>query len=337
MNETIQTTLDALRFGEPQAHGPLAVLPLLGGGPGGPEYRTLAEALKRGTLTITEVSEGGHVPELRVDNRDALPVLLLDGEELRGAKQNRVLNTTVLAPAKSVLTVPVSCTEQGRWSYRGRNFEDSRVVMARGARAAKLESVNASLAQDRSFHSNQGRVWAEVDRLCVDAAVHAPTRAMRDVFEGLEGRLAELLAHFRCLEGQGGLLAFQHGEAVGLDLLSRPAAFAGLFDKLLKSYAMDALLAQGDGRRKASERKGRAFLAGLSKCREEAYPSVGLGTSLRFTGARTAGSALVHEGAVVHLSLLANAERRPRRERGIEIVDDGALTLTGDLRRPRRR
>ena len=43
---------------------------------------------------ITEVSEGGSVPELRVVNKGDARILVLDGEELRGAKQNRVLNTT---------------------------------------------------------------------------------------------------------------------------------------------------------------------------------------------------------------------------------------------------
>jgi hypothetical protein len=43
---------------------------------------------------------------------------LLDGEELIGAKQNRALNLTILAPAKQVIVIPVSCVEAGRWHLR---------------------------------------------------------------------------------------------------------------------------------------------------------------------------------------------------------------------------
>ncbi len=55
------------------------------------EYLTLDEALAAKTATVTEVSESGSVPELYFQNEGDLPVLLLDGEELVGAKQNRVL------------------------------------------------------------------------------------------------------------------------------------------------------------------------------------------------------------------------------------------------------
>ena len=43
-----------------------------------------------------------------------LPLLLPDGEQLVGAKQNRILNMTVLVAAQSEVTIPVSCVEQVR-------------------------------------------------------------------------------------------------------------------------------------------------------------------------------------------------------------------------------
>lgn len=49
----------------------------------------MAEVLKIGTVTITEGSEGGSVPDLKDINGGDVAALMLDGEELAGAKHNR--------------------------------------------------------------------------------------------------------------------------------------------------------------------------------------------------------------------------------------------------------
>ena len=82
------------------------------------DFVTLDNALATGALCVTEVTEGGSVPELKVNNKSDQKILLVDGEELVGAKQNRVLNITILIAPKSETNIPVSCVEQGRWSYR---------------------------------------------------------------------------------------------------------------------------------------------------------------------------------------------------------------------------
>lgn len=110
--------LKRLEIGQPSRYDGLAMFPLVGGKSGAADYETLDEALTHGTLRVREVSRQGSVPELKVDNRGERPVLVLDGEELVGAKQNRVVNLTVLIPALTTVKVPVSCVEMGRWSYR---------------------------------------------------------------------------------------------------------------------------------------------------------------------------------------------------------------------------
>lgn len=39
-------------------------------------------------------------------------VLILDGEEILGAKQNRMVNATILIAAHTKVKVPVSCVER---------------------------------------------------------------------------------------------------------------------------------------------------------------------------------------------------------------------------------
>src|SRR4051794_37686553 len=100
-SSAIAEALSAVELGVPQTHQNLTVFPLLAREPKSAHYLTLDEALARGALLVTEVGESGMVPELTVLSRGPEPVLLVDGEELVGAKQNRVLNLTILVGAAS--------------------------------------------------------------------------------------------------------------------------------------------------------------------------------------------------------------------------------------------
>src|SRR4029077_8234027 len=112
----------------------------------GLDYITLEAALAGGHLEITEVSDGGHVPALKVINHRQAPVLLMDGEELVVAKQNRVINLTILVPAMATLVIPVSCVEAGRWNRRSHRFSSSGNAQYARARAHKVSQVSRSLA-----------------------------------------------------------------------------------------------------------------------------------------------------------------------------------------------
>lgn len=98
-------------------------------------------------MRITEVDEEGSVPDLRVANLGDLPLVLLDGEQLAGAKQNRILNTSVLVEAHSELTIAVSCVERGRWGYQARHSVPSAFSLYAGLRAMKGAWVSRSLRE----------------------------------------------------------------------------------------------------------------------------------------------------------------------------------------------
>ena len=90
--KTIENALSRIQLGSESTCGNMTIFPLLNGDSGSADYLTLDEALGRGLVHITEVSVQGSVPELKLNNESDEPVLLLDGEELIGAKQNRVLD-----------------------------------------------------------------------------------------------------------------------------------------------------------------------------------------------------------------------------------------------------
>ena len=159
----LEQAMTGIKVGDPTVYGGLAVFPLIGANAGNRDYLTLTEAFSEKGVEISEVSEGGSVPQLRFKNRLDKDIFAADGEALLGAKQNRVLNVSIYVKAGDEVVIPVSCVEQGRWSYQRRNFEASEHSEFVSSRAAKMGSVAASLKRsgwDR--HSDQGAVWEQM-------------------------------------------------------------------------------------------------------------------------------------------------------------------------------
>jgi len=308
--------LRRLHLGEPKTVGALTVFPLSWEVPGVFPYLTLAEALESRTLVVTEVSHGGSVPELAVENLGDTAVLLLDGEELRGAKQNRVLNTSILLAPKSRSVIPVSCTEQGRWHYVSNAFEDSGFVMSRSARIEKNLSVTMSLKAGRVHRSDQGAVWNSIRDLSDRAGVFSSTGAQRDVFESRKEALSEVEREIPCREGQCGLLVFAHGKPVGFDAVSLPSAYARLHSRLLKSYALESLISEEKGKKEAPTlQEAQAFLEACAGLPGETFPAAGLGVECRFESASKTGFSLVHQGEAIHSAGSSLPEEKARRTR----------------------
>ncbi len=310
MEQTIATHLSSLELGEAQHHRNMTVFPLFASANHGPAYLTMKEALDKRLLTITEVGEGGSVPKLTAINRADNPVLLLDGEELAGAKQNRVLNTTILLKERSETVITVSCTEHGRWSYRSREFADSGVIMAQTIRRKKARSVHENLRNMKAYLSDQGEVWDDIASLSREARVRSSTDAMRDVFASHEETLGQYLAAFPSLPGQKGILVLIDGKPAGFDILSRESAFTVLGPKLVKSYAIEAHIGQREVREEAVPAPGKAwaFIESTLVCAEERYESVGYGFDYRYEGPAVVGSALVSHQTVIHTAFFAAQE-----------------------------
>lgn len=302
MDSIISHFLSKLEFGEVKIFNNMAIFPLFTSVNHSPEYLTLKEALEKNLLTITEVSQSGSVPELKVVNKAEIPVLLLDGEELAGAKQNRVLNTTILLREGSETIIPVSCTEQGRWAYATPAFAESGNIMSHNLRAKKASSVHQTLKEAMSYRGNQGEVWDGIAFCRRAANVESRTGAMRDVFESKEEDLKGYLDAFQYVPHQKGIFVMVNGKVAGFDILSLSSAYEIIHPKLVKSYAMDALLQKkknGDG---ASVDKAKSFIEEATRCEEKRYESIGYGWDHRFDSKIIVGSSLVHQEKVIHMA-----------------------------------
>lgn len=63
-------------------------------------------------LVIVKECEPESVGELMVTTNAVTPLLLIDGEEIIGAKQKGIINKSTIIPAKTTIKISVSCTEK---------------------------------------------------------------------------------------------------------------------------------------------------------------------------------------------------------------------------------
>ncbi len=322
MKQIVFSYLDGLRVGEPKRHENLVMVPLISEYDDGLGYLTLAEALASGRIEIREVSEAGSVPQLSVVNRAESMVLILDGEELVGAKQNRIVNTTILVPARSELVIPVSCVEQGRWSYRGKVFESRKRVLNPTARSMKARAVHGSLRARGDFVADQGAIWAGVERLAFMHEALSPSMDLDFVYEKKAPALEEYAKRISPGENQVGAAFLAGGRLMGVDSFGRAGTLKRVFQSLVQSYALDALGAEKTNEpAEAEAEKVRAVLEEAKAAPLEQRPSVGAGTDLRLETGNLTGFALEHQEKLVHLVIFPN-------------VESGTIYETGFIQRP---
>lgn len=154
--DPIKDFLEIVKFARAQVCQNLVLFPLLAPESGEPDYLTLEEALGQEAVVITEVSEGGQVPELKLVNHSDSKILILDGEELKGAKQNRIVNATFLIGPKSEMVIPVSCVEHGRWDYKSREFDSGEKIMHYSLRREHQREVSKNLREQKTFKAVKG-------------------------------------------------------------------------------------------------------------------------------------------------------------------------------------
>jgi ARG and Rhodanese-Phosphatase-superfamily-associated Protein domain len=295
---TISQEMAAITLGEPVYFSGLTVFPLFREGcvPPEPGYTLLEDAVARGSARVTEIGDGGSVPELRFENLGEKPVLLLDGEELIGAKQNRVVNLTILAPAKQTIVLPVSCVEAGRWNAESEVFRPAEHVMYSRARAAKAAQISSAMAASDTRRSDQSAIWDEIALKSARLGADSPTQAMNAMYDVNAVSLHAYLRAFAWTEREAGV-AFAVGPGVmGLDLMDHPKTLQAMFPKLVRSYALDALEAPHSPAATGSEIA--QLLARIGKADCPARPAVGIGEDIRLTGNGISGAALWAEGYV---------------------------------------
>ncbi len=332
---TVQTLAEDLVSGPPRRWRNVDVVPLHSACEITPviDYMLAATAMRKRLLSVTEVDHSGRVQTLRARNHADVPVLLLDGEELCGAKQNRILNCDVLLRPHGEAMLPVSCVEQGRWRYRQAKFVPGHYSPAR-LRARKSRAVRQHLRAFGTPQADQGEVWDDVAELLGAAKVESPTAAMGDAAAQREDELKTLASAVPWVSDAVGVVVYIEGRFAGMDVFDQPQTLRELWDRLLGGYALDALAGRVPWGSPRDPQHTDNLLTEVAECPREVFAGVDMGEDWRLQSATLTGSALVLEEQILHMCVFpCPPERREPADDLWEIPGDDVID--GPIRRLR--
>ena len=281
------------------------------------EYITSGKAIKEGLLTVTEVSEAGNVNEIIAINQSDHLIFFMDGDILSGAKQNRILNTSVLLAPRSKTRIPVSCVEQGRWSRTSRDFSGTSYSAPTTLRAGKAVRVVQHLSADGRHATDQNEVWRNVVLFQEALHVKSDTSSLSDVYDQRRAQIEKFLEGFQVADGANGAAIFLGNEIVSLDIFNKRIVLKEYLPKLLRGVALDSLhekpiecsLGEAEGSYRTIE-----LLDHMNAVNAVAFPAVGVGEERRFELEEFVGFELHLDRKSVHATALRvnqGARRRP--------------------------
>lgn len=258
--------------------------------------------LKKGyEMNLVEIKELDHstVNTVSCKNDSVAPLILIDGDEITGAMQNRIINDTLLIPAKSTVNIPVSCTEHGRWHTRGegeasRTFKPSLYSANHSTRSRKSRASY----EERDY---QGEVWDSISEFESRSNFKSMTSALNDSYENLKDKQNDYLSKFHIEDGQNGVIFIVNGEIKGLELFYNHSIYKQYHEKLCRSYIIEAIV-----EKKSVDNINRLelmkVLENISHSEFKSKKSIGLGDNVKFSNDFGSGSSLVWEDELIHMT-----------------------------------
>ena len=279
-----------LTIGEPVFLRNLKVYPIKAENSNGFSPATVEEAVTSGTGEFREL-DTPEINEIIFVNRGNETVLMLDGEEITGAFQNRIIATSTIAKPNSNSRIPVVCAEEGRWDEIG-GFKTGNYSYPR------LRSLLIKKRQTRK--DLQEKVWQEIQRKMTVTKTRSATSSMHDIFNNLADEIDRYIEDFQSMDhGTIGIIGSAGSRILGCDILRNSNIYKKIEKKLIKSYALDALeyMHKGNGRSNVNE-----FLATTLAALEKKRPARET-QNITIKGDGLIGQAFVYQNNFVHASV----------------------------------
>lgn len=308
MNIVIDGIMVSLELLNAQRYRNMEVIPVSLNRNGHKDYLTLKRGISAGFVEISEC-EVSTVGTVLARNKSNVPLVLIDGDEIVGAKQNRIMNRSLIVPPLTTMEVSVSCTEQGRWHYDRTgyrtHFDYSDIAADFSTRRNKAEDLFEN-------DSCQSTVWNSIHDLERKTSFKSRTSVLHDNFINLRSKLDEYLKHFHVEYGQRGAIFIINGEIKGLELFANPSIYHDYHEKIFRSYIMEAIV---DYRSSCGCENFYGFLREISCSEFRPSRRERIGRHLHFANDCGYGAALFEGCTLVHLNYFSGGKSRTIRRK----------------------
>ena len=209
-----------------------------------------SKAMEEGGMQVREIREEGEVNRLLAINRTEQFCLFTDMDLLKGARQNRVVNHSLLLAPHSKQQIEVSCVERSRWSYNSPDFKPVKGGMDREKRAAKAASLMDE--ETNALYEAQSKIWDLIHREMVTQKVFSDTEDYNEIRETRPadcGREVQLLKADEC----NGLAIFEGKRLLSFDIFGNREVYEYYFDMLLTDLLARIRSESGEGAMEKAE------------------------------------------------------------------------------------
>ncbi len=127
----------------------------------------LKDLIEINKASVKEINDNGRIDRVLVANDSDKDLLLISGDILEGAKQNRMIMENIIINKKSKVEVPVSCVERNRWNYyENKNFHVSDIKIS-----PKIRSSKDELIKNKYTESIQSKIWDDIEKISLKSNI----------------------------------------------------------------------------------------------------------------------------------------------------------------------
>ena len=297
-----------IKLGKAQKYQSLTLIPLKIENPAKKSaYITGKHAIKNGNLTVEELSSSGTVSRLLAFNSGKQPVILISGEGLKGAKQDRIVNVSIVVSPGKRVEVPVSCIERGRWSHgKCGKFTSANFATDKIRKSVMNNVIDTCISGYIKYDSDQSEVWETVTESMSHLNINSYSENLNDVYKQLN--ISEAAEEIEYEKNTVGVAVAAPDGQLTVEIFEHPSLMKEYWKDILGSMLIDSFIEYNHTQKTKSpgvrtiHKKIKQFFKETADNAQPPAKSPGSGEFIISKTPHSSSGTLMDSGRILHVS-----------------------------------